>query len=154
MQEDKQAQNESQCNLEAIKAQEQLYRIENRIKLRQEFYHSKILETASKAKKRIEASMDGYDKHHLIQEQDAEKRTLHIMKKNELIEKKQKMAKKEYKNKASVLNDSMKAKFENVAKAKINSKAEYHERLREIHDRRSLKEEKKEKVLKSVDLNH
>lgn len=76
------------------------------------------------------------------------------MKKNELIEKKQKMAKKEYKNKATVLNDSMKVKFENVAKAKISSKADYHERLREIHDRRSLKEEKKEKVLKSVDLNH
>ena len=76
------------------------------------------------------------------------------MKKNELIEKKQKMAKKEYKNKATVLNDSMKVKLENVAKAKINSKAEYQERLREITDRRSLKEEKKEKVLKSVDLNH
>ena len=66
MQEEKSAQIESQSNLEAIKAKEQLYRIENKIKLRQEFYHSKILETATKAKKRIEASIDGYDKHHLI----------------------------------------------------------------------------------------
>ena len=47
-----------------------------------------MIETAGKAKRVIEATMDGYDKHNLIWEQDAEKRTLHILKKNELCNKK------------------------------------------------------------------
>lgn len=61
---------------------------------------------------------------------------------------------KEHKNKSISLNDTMSKKFESVAKAKINSKNEYNEKLEKIHERRSLKEEMKEKVLKGVDLNH
>jgi len=50
------------------------------------------LETSTKAKKRVEASMDGYDKSNLIWEQDAERKTLHVLKKNELCNKKWKKA--------------------------------------------------------------
>ena len=95
------------------------------------------METSTKAKKRIDASIDGYDKHHLIQEQDAEKKTLQVLKKNELIEKRQKLAKKEYKDKVTILTDTMNKKFENVAKAKITCRNDYNEKLEKIHERRS-----------------
>jgi|TARA_B110000285_G_C15012377_1_gene557164 hypothetical protein len=48
----------------------------------------------------------------------------------------------------------MNKKFESVAKAKISQSGEFTEKMEKIHERRSLKEEKKEQVLKGVDVNH
>ena len=60
---------------EILILKEELYKIENKIKLRQEFYHSKILETSTKAKTKFEA----YDKYHLISEQEAMQKNLHVL---------------------------------------------------------------------------
>jgi hypothetical protein len=63
--------------------------------------------------------MEGYDKHNLIWEQDAEKRTLHILKKNELCNKKYKKSQELYKHKVINLQDIVKSKFEKVATGKV-----------------------------------
>ena len=75
IQEEKNLHNQSMSDLEALRAKEELYKIENKIKLRQEFYHSKILETSTKAKTKFEA----YDKYHLISEQEAMQKNLHVL---------------------------------------------------------------------------
>lgn len=65
-----------------------------------------------------------------------------------------KEALKQNKMRVTGMQDTMKQKFENVAKAKQTTKSEYNDKMEKIHERRLNKEKKKEQVLENVNINH